>query len=622
MKNLFFIFVYIMTLNSTFSYSVEDYLLFQEAQRDYKEGNFQNSVLKFRSLKSSFPNSPIVESNYYNFFFAMSLYEKGDLVSAFKSMEESVYTPANLNGKNYFQNERNYYLSKILIEQKKIEDASPYLLMLISDTVESGDKKYENFAFEILKNRNKKYELFYNLKYHSDFSYLDSFNEEELHTLGKYFQITKEYYGQEVVFEFLLKNYPKKDKYLSPYLSALFLQKKSHKLLDITGKLQNESDFPEIFYFRGQGFLLEKNYPLAILNLEKSLYLNVKYDKRWESRPARELMAIIYFTLEDYEKVIELLEKSFPLSKSEEGLLVDSYLKKGKILQGTSAANGYLKKYPFSNNGNRFYYILTGIDYRNKTYLDEFLNKNILRKYIDINSHLLSKMTNFKIDLKNIHSNSEVKRIFKVAKLKDAELLRLAMSRTKLLANDPISSAYLITQLYELGGFFHDAFENSFKNRDIFFRYSNLSKLLYPKYYNSFVENSAARYSIPENMIYATIRFSSNFNPNLQGSSERLGLMQIISKNIEDSSTLLFPEKNIDLGSKKLRELLVKNGGVKSAALIEYHFGEEVLKLLKFKNGDFSLDSVRDPLLKESINSLVSTYIFYEIFYPANKTKI
>lgn len=613
---LFFIFYTFL-----YPYTINDYLLFHDARKDFKNGDFNSSVIKFRSLQDSFKSSPIVKSNYYKYYYALSLFEKGDIDRGLKYMDQAVYTPENYLGKNFFFHERNFYLALYIFNKDGLEIGKPYLTKLITGDFSPKNQEYEDFAFDILKSTGDKFQALYNIKYSKDFSKLDIFSQEELIDMGKYFFSKKLYMEQEKIYSYLYENYPDKKEFLTDYLNSIFLQKKSDKLLQITEEMGEKYQFPEIFYFRGQGFILKKDYALAIFNLEKANSLDFKYNKNYHSRPARELIALIYSSLGDYKNTIKTLEKENALSKTEETLLIDSYFNLGKDEEALVAGREFLKKYPFSNSANTFFYLISSIEPKDSLSLDNFFNESQVKKNIKIASFLLQKMKNFNIDESIFQGNTEVEKLIKIAELEDAELLRLAMENSRLLIKDSLIKNYLTTKLYETGKFYRAAYENSFSQRNIFFQYRNLAQLLYPKYHRESVEKAVKKYAIPEELIYATILSGSGYDSNFINNERRLGLMQIdydkwTSKESKYSFQELFkPETNIDIGAAKIKELLIKHNNHKLKALIEYSFGEEVLNSLHFQEEDFYLYSIKDPLLKESLNNLLFTYIYYKLLY-------
>ncbi|MGL4252808.1 MAG: transglycosylase SLT domain-containing protein [Fusobacteriaceae bacterium] len=604
-----------------YSSSIDDYLLFNDAKKDFKKGDFNTSVLKFRSLQDSFKSSPIVKSNYYKYYFALSLFENGEIEKGLNYMDQAVYTPKNYSGKNFFFHERNYYLALYTLELEGLEKSKPYLLKLISGEFSPKNQEYEEFAFDVLKSTEEKLQILYNIKYSDDFSKLDVFSQDELSSIGKYFFSKKLYGKQEIIYSYLYQRYPDKKEFLVAYLNSLFLQKKADELLEISDEAIKHQQFPEIFYFRGQGFLLKKDYALAIFNLEKAEALHFKYNKNYHSRPARELIALIYSSLGDYKNLVKTLEEGMVLSKTEENLLIDGYFNLGNREIALNKGKEFLKKYPFSNNSNTFFYMASNIDPKNQTAMEDFYNESLVKKNIKIAHFILSKMGTFDTNNQTLKNNIEVKKLEKIALLEDAELLRLALENNRLLIRDSLAKNYLVTELYEIGKFYRAAYENSLFHKKIFFQYKNLTRLLYPKYHKEYVESAVKKYDIPEELLYTLILSGSSYDSAFINTDRKLGLMQINYDDWEGKNSkysfeeLFIPEINIHIGASKLKKLLAKHGNNKIKALIEYSYGEEILNSLHFEGEDFYLYSIKDPLLRESLNNLIFTYIYYKLLY-------
>lgn len=606
---------------STYPYIISDYLLFNEAKKDFQNGDINSSILKFRSLQDSFKSSPVVKSNYYKYYYALALFEGGNIDRGLKYMDQAVYTPENYSGKNFFFHERNYYLALYTLQKEGLEKSKPYIFRLITGEFSPKNQEYEDFAFDMLRTTGEKFQILYNIRYSKDFSKLDIFTEEELSNIGKYFFAKKLYREQEIIYSYLFQNFPEKKEFIINYLNSLFLQKKGEEILKVTEEMGKNYQFPEFFYFRGQGFILEKDYALAIFNLEKAESLQFTYNDSYYSRPARELIALIYSSLEDYRSVVSTLEKESSLSKTEETLLIDGYFNLGDREKALNRAKIFLKKYPFSNSANTFFYIVSNFNPKSKIAMEDFLNESQIKKNIKISNFIFGKMRPFNTNSYIFQNNTEVEKLTKIAELEDAELLRLAMESSTLLIRDPLSKSYLISKLYETGKFYRAAYENSFANRSSFFQYRNLSQLIYPKYHKKYVDNAVKKYGVPEELIYTLILSGSAYDSTFISNDRKLGLMQIDYSEWDSLDSkysfqeLLIPEINIDIGSSKIRDLLLKYDNDKIKALIHYSYGEEILESLNFQGEDFYLYSIKDPLLRDSLNNLIFTYIYYKLLY-------
>ena len=108
----------------------------------------------------------------------------------------------------------------------------------------------------------------------------------------------------------------------------------------------------------------------------------------------------------------------------------------------------------------------------------------------------------------------------------------------------------------------------------------------------------------------------SNFDREAISENSKIGLMMVPFKHTEEIDELLKPEVNIELGARKLKELLKKYNGDKLKTLIHYNFGERVVKNIKFDfDGDINLDTISNPQEKYEVQNLIITYIFYKKLY-------
>ena len=78
-------------------------------------------------------------------------------------------------------------------------------------------------------------------------------------------------------------------------------------------------------------------------------------------------------------------------------------------------------------------------------------------------------------------------------------------------------------------------------------------------------------------------------------------------------------EKNIEEGTKILKNYLAKYQGNKIKALIAYVYGEEYLNNLYFEyNNDINLSSIIIPEERFFLQNILMTYILYSRLYDFN----
>ena len=98
---------------------------------------------------------------------------------------------------------------------------------------------------------------------------------------------------------------------------------------------------------------------------------------------------------------------------------------------------------------------------------------------------------------------------------------------------------------------------------------------------------------------------------------EKLGLMGIPKKLVENKDEYYYtPQINIDTGTEILKKIYDKHNGMILKTLIEYIYGEKVLKGLNFElDGDLKLETIVDEKFQTEIEEIVYTYAFYSAIY-------
>ncbi|MBR2432473.1 MAG: lytic transglycosylase domain-containing protein [Clostridia bacterium] len=124
-----------------------------------------------------------------------------------------------------------------------------------------------------------------------------------------------------------------------------------------------------------------------------------------------------------------------------------------------------------------------------------------------------------------------------------------------------------------------------------------IDRSVYPQEYSEIVSKYAAEYNVPEDVIYATIKVESNFDPEAISVAGARGLMQMLPSTFEWltgeehlsehlTPNLLFdPEVNIRYGTYYLKYLYTKFDYNWNTASAAYNGGEgNVAKWLSDKN--------------------------------------
>ena len=92
----------------------------------------------------------------------------------------------------------------------------------------------------------------------------------------------------------------------------------------------------------------------------------------------------------------------------------------------------------------------------------------------------------------------------------------------------------------------------------------------------SLIHVAAVTYGVPASLILAVIQVESNFKTNAISSAGAVGLMQVMPQTAKDYGLyddLENPQKNIDVGTRYLRDLLLMFDGDVKLALAAYNAG-------------------------------------------------
>ena len=152
-----------------------------------------------------------------------------------------------------------------------------------------------------------------------------------------------------------------------------------------------------------------------------------------------------------------------------------------------------------------------------------------------------------------------------------------------------------------------------------------LKKYLYPKMLSEYVTESAEKYGLEPNLIYAVIKAESGFNAQAVSPKGACGLMQITPETagwaiekmgFEQKPDIFSPEVNIEVGSWYLAYLTDDFDGDRMAALAAYNAGPANVKKWIAEVGRFDAENIPFAETRDYIKRIMNFYEMYEKLYP------
>lgn len=152
-----------------------------------------------------------------------------------------------------------------------------------------------------------------------------------------------------------------------------------------------------------------------------------------------------------------------------------------------------------------------------------------------------------------------------------------------------------------------------------------LKKYLYPKMFSEYVTESAEKYGLDPNLIYAVIKAESGFNAQAVSPKGACGLMQITPETanwaikkmgIDGQPDIYLPEANIAVGSWYLAYLMEEFEGAQAAALAAYNAGPANVKKWIAEAGRFDAENIPFAETRDYIKRIMNFYEMYEKLYP------
>lgn len=612
MKKIFMLLFFILNIN-IFSYNYDDYSIFIQGKNAYEKEDYITAQESFETLMRSFGYSPILKNNYAFYFIGMTYYHLGDYEKAVYYLQKAVFTYNNSFltkeskfEKNNYLAERDYSLGDALLKIGNFELGETYLQRLDYNYYSPKPSYFEKKALLLLMERKSGFENYYNLKFNEDLKSADKLSDDKLLKVTEYFSSQKKfdkaiYLGKKILSS-PSKDSEVKEKAIIEIFRSYLQEKKYKEIIDIANKYDKIVDSNILFFYKGVAYYKLKDFSRCLYFFE-----SIKEGKYLPT--ALLYVSGIYYSFGDYNKVIESVNKISTKNIIADILLADSYLKLKKERKFEETARKIINNYPNSYEGLFFAFILENknmdLASHNATFKISLIIDNFLNSTKSDTDNVFDKINYL-----------ELEKLCNISKIKNEELLKIELQNSSFVNKYSISNGLAVTTILENGEFYDLAYKNSSAYRKEFFKYRDLIKYNYPLYYKDIVDNCSKKYDIPQELIYTTMLLGSKFDKEAISKNSRIGLMMIPLKHEEEINELLKPEVNIELGSRKIKELLKKYNGNKLKTLIHYNFGEGVAKSIKFDfDGDINLDTISNPEEKYEIQDLIITYIFYKKLY-------
>ena len=612
MKKIFILLFFILNIN-IFSYNYDDYSIFIQGKNAYEKEDYITAQESFETLMRSFGYSPILKNNYAFYFIGMTYYHLGDYEKAVYYLQKAVFTYNNSFltkeskfEKNNYLAERDYSLGDALLKIGNFELGETYLQRLDYNYYSPKPSYFEKKALLLLIGRKSGFEDYYNLKFNEDLKSADKLSDDKLLKVTEYFSSQKKfdkaiYLGKKILSS-PSKDSEIKEKAIIEIFRSYLQEKKYKEIIDIANKYDKIVDSNILFFYKGVAYYKLKDFSRCLYFFE-----SIKEGKYLPT--ALLYVSGIYYSFGDYNKVIESVNKISTKNIIADILLADSYLKLKKERKFEETARKIINNYPNSYEGLFFAFILENknmdLASHNATFKISLIIDNFLNSTKSDTNNVFDKINYL-----------ELEKLCNISKIKNEELLKIELQNSSFVNKYSISNGLAVTTILENGEFYDLAYKNSSAYRKEFFKYRDLIKYNYPLYYKDIVDNCSKKYDIPQEIIYTTMLLGSKFDKEAISKNSRIGLMMVPLKHEEEINELLKPEVNIELGSRKIKELLKKYNGNKLKTLIHYNFGEGVAKSIKFDfDGDINLDTISNPEEKYEIQDLIITYIFYKKLY-------
>jgi soluble lytic murein transglycosylase len=158
--------------------------------------------------------------------------------------------------------------------------------------------------------------------------------------------------------------------------------------------------------------------------------------------------------------------------------------------------------------------------------------------------------------------------------------------------------------------------------------------ILYPNGFRESVSRHASVAGISEHLTFALIRAESNFSPSVTSPVGAIGLMQLMPATARDTakglgetitvSRLHRPDLNVKIGTRYLKELLVRFNGNVVSAVAAYNAGSTPVQRWRKKHPtlreDEFIESIPYPETREYVKKVMAAAEIYRHLYRPSDT--
>lgn len=607
-KVLYTLFYLFLSSHFLFSYSYEDYELYLKAKKEYQEKKYQEAYETLSLLKRIFPYSRVQKSKLSDYYLALIQYQLDQKEEAIRGLTANIL-PLHTE-------ERDYLLGTLYMNKKNPQQANLYFQRLLSSEYSYSHEKIEKKIEQILCKNNPYYQHYFAAKFYQNFESISNLTKKDILEIASYLSSKgEEQNSQTLLLKFLKENQGKKEDFF-PFYSALlnsFFQTKSYDKVIQYANLFSKVDIQAIenrdFYLlqKARAYHHKKQYIKAI-----SCYETIK-NPRYQSDASLELAAI-HYTLENYDTVIQILEKKSPKTTYDWKLLGNSYFILKEREKFLSVAQKIEEKESNAYENILYHYLIAHpketTDKDNSLYFTNFVVNRYLENLYPFDSSDTLKSTLL-----------EYEKLKDFAPMYDRDLIELEFKNSHFYYKSNIETAYAVSKFYEKFGFYDLAYQNSKRNASLFSRFKNSISLLFPRYYPELIKKYSLQYNISEEILNTLILLSSEWNNNYE-KENKLGLFALDFRNTSEASNLKNPEISIKLACQKLKKIQKKYPQA-LATMIVFLYGESYYKeLIWEENGDISLNKISDLNMRYEIQQLILHYCFYKNLYSTLGRKI